>query len=147
MKIVIPENMGSDLRLIPDDSYNAVFADLFVGLSAAKKPKLTVKYVLTSEYTGKKDPKFKTCIGEAVLETFSLQPQAMFKINGLYKQVKGEDLPANREFNSEEDFAVFMKEVLAGAQFVLLLETVTNDGKERTDVRDRKLLPKKSFRK
>lgn len=142
MKIVVPENMGSDLRVLPEGSYDAEFSDLFLGQSQTQKPKMTVKYVITSEYDGPKTDNFKTTIGEPVIETFSLQPQAMFNLNGLYKAVTDKDIPA-REYTDEE-FAAFIKEALAGARFKLLLTVGSNNGKERTEVSDRKYVPRKS---
>jgi len=138
MRIVVPDNLGSDLRLLPPDTYEGEIADLFIGESQTKQPKITIKYTLLSEYTGKREKDFQSCIGETVLDTFSLQPQAIWRLNDLYKAATGERLPASQEGFEKEEFEDMMKEALIGRRFSLLLdnEVVPTSGKEQTKVQE-----------
>ncbi len=146
MRFVIPENIGSDLRILPPDAYEAELTDIILGESAAKKPKCTVKYLVTSEYTGKKPDGFKTTVGETVLETFSLQEQALFNINGLYKQATKVNIPQG-DYDSEGLMQV-LKDALLGKRFNLLLATEVNpnNGEEMTKVSKRSLIERKTRR-
>lgn len=139
MKLTIPESIGGDLRLLPEDTYDVAIQDLFYGQSAAKQPKLTCKYVVRSECSDKKvtsEPKYISTIGENVLETFSLQPQALFNLNGFYKQVTGEGLPMG-DFEMEE-FVQLLKDTLVGAEGKLdLVQGVDLKGNARTEVSKR----------
>jgi hypothetical protein len=77
-----------------------------------------------------------SAIGESVLETFSLQPQAIFRLNDVYKEVTGERLPQGDY--SEEDIEQMLNEALTGSEWNLALELqVPQDGsstEERTTV-------------
>jgi hypothetical protein len=144
MRVVIPENLGGDLRLLPPDTYEAEVADIFVGESQAKQPKLTVKFTLLSEYTGPRGNDFQSCVGEVVLDTFSLQPQAIWRFNDFYKAATGERL-AMGDWDMEE-FEAMMKEALIGRNFNLLLdnEVVPTTGAEQTKVQKFSAIEKKS---
>lgn len=143
MRVVIPENLGGDLRLLPPDTYEAEVVDVFVGESKTKQPKLTVKFTVTSEFTGPKDNNFQSCIGETVLDTYSLQPQALWRLNDLYKAATGERLKMG-DFDLEE-FGQLMKESLVGKAFTLLLdnEVVPTTEVEQTKVQQFFALEKK----
>lgn len=141
MRIVIPENLGGDLVVIPSDSYEAEIQDIFLGESASKNPKATVKYIVLTEYTGKKLPEgIETTVGCVLLESFSLQPQAVWKLNGLWKDVKGENLPQG-DF-SKEEFEAMLKEELIGKAFTLLVDVKDNpnSGEKMNEVVQRKLI-------
>ena len=136
MRFVIPENMGSDLRLLPADTYSAEISDIFLGKSQSGQPKATVKYTITSEFTGKRGADFESTIGATTLETFSLQPQALFNINGLYKTANGTNIPQG-DFD-EEQFLQVLKDGLIGKQFNLQLGVgVSPSGNEKNDVLNR----------
>ena len=143
MRVVIPENLGGDLRLLPPDTYEAEVVDVFVGESKTKQPKLTVKFTVTSEFTGPTDNNFQSCIGETVLDTYSLQPQALWRLNDLYKAATGERLKMG-DFDLEE-FGQLMKESLVGKAFTLLLdnEVVPTTEVEQTKVQQFFALEKK----
>jgi hypothetical protein len=143
MRIVIPEEIGGSLRLLPPDTYEANLSDLFLGESQTKNPKVTLKFTITSEYTGKKDKDFQSCIGENILEMCSLQPQAVWKLNDYYKAATGERLPQG-EFDDEE-FESMLKEALVGKSFRLLVdnEIVPTTGEERTKVQKFEIIEKR----
>lgn len=147
MNIKVPENVGgSDLRILPTTKpvYEGVVADMFLGKSGTGNPKVTVKYTITSEYDGpeSKDKDFESTVGATVLETFSLQEQAIWRLNDFFKQVTGDRLPMG-DF-TEEEFAAMLKENLVGAELTLMLKTeITNKGNEMTVVEKREFIPRK----
>lgn len=135
MQIHVPEDVGGeDLRLFPEDTYSASLSDWFLGKGkASQQPKLTAKWVVTSEptdpdVTKRKD--FESTIGSEILDTYSLQPQALWKLNGLYKQVTGEKLP-HGDFDAE-GFHQMIKETLTGVEADLDIVTDTGSGEERS---------------
>jgi len=137
MQIVVPEDLGSDLRKLEGIAKAQIDA-VMPGKSKAGHPKATVKYIITDEMDGIADGEAST-IGEPVLETFSLQPQALWKINGLYKQATGERIPQG-DFDLN-GFMELLEEALVGKEFSLVLELVIpGDGSstdERTEVTER----------
>jgi hypothetical protein len=141
MKFKIPENVGGgELRVLPNDTYEMEVQDVFVGTSSTNNPKATIKLIVQSEFTGKKAADFQTCIGETVLETVSLQPQALWKVNDWVKGATGEGLPVGREFESLEEFGAYLKEVLIGSRWMVLTDTKTNEGNEMTVVHKAKAI-------
>jgi hypothetical protein len=133
MKFVIPENVGSSLRVLPVDTYETQIQDIYLGESKEKKPKATIKFVTQSEYTGPRDKDFQSCVGETIIETVSLQAQAIWKLNDYFKGATGERLPQG-EFD-EEEMLNMLKEGLVGSRWNLLVETDTSQGDERTKVK------------
>ena len=118
MKIQIPEDIGGELKLLPNGHCTAVLTNMSLGKSKEGNPKATAMYTVTSEMYD--DPKEGSTIGEKVLETFSLLPQALFNINGLYKSVTKENIP-----QGDYDFQEFLQiilEALKGQEFNLILE-------------------------
>ena len=140
MPIRVPENVGGELRLLPEDTYDATLQDLFLGKSTASgQPKLTAKWVITSEYSGKKGKDYISTVGESVLESYSLQPQALWKLNTLYKKCTGKTL--NDAFDpeqeyTEEEFAEMVKSALIGfdAKIRTIIDSTTGD--DRTTVEE-----------
>lgn len=135
VKISVPQDIGGDLRILPEDTYRATIQDVFYGVSKSKQPKLTVKWVVQSEYSGKKGKGHISTIGENVLETFSLQPQALWNLNTLYKDITGEKLP-HGDFTAEE-FTQLVKDAIKGAEFDIDVGTSTESGEERSTVMNR----------
>ena len=135
MKYVVPVDIGSYLRVLPIDTYDCEVKDVFYGESKEGKPKATLKLIVLSEFSGKKDADFQSCIGETIIETMSLQPQAMFKVNDWYKGATGERIPAKPEGYEKEEFEELLKNALIGTQFSVLIETDTSQGDERTKVK------------
>ena len=135
MQIHVPEDLGGKLRLLPDDIYKCAIQDMFLGTSKEGNPKLTLKWVLQSEYSGKHKKDYISTIGENVLETFSLLPQAMWNLNDLYKTVTGEQLPQG-DYGPEE-FVALLKEQLLGVEMQLRLVTDNASGTDRSVVEER----------
>jgi len=150
MQIKVPETMGGgDVRVLPvtNPLYEAELADVFIGKSSTGNPKATVKYVLTSEYEGKeaKAKDFESTIGAVVLETFSLQEQAIWNLNDLFKQCTGERLPQG-DFD-EAEFGALLRDAMVGTAFHLLLKNeADNKGVEKTQVEKREKVEKKRLR-
>lgn len=135
MKIRVPENPGGALRTFEDDTYDVAIMDMFHGQSKTGNAKLTVKYVIRSEYSGKHSKTYKSTVGENVLETFSLQEQAIWNLNDLHKQVTGENLPQG-DYDVEE-FVQLIKDRLLGAEGRLDLVQDSSTGNPRMVVRTR----------
>ena len=138
VQVVTPEDFGGgDLNLLPEGSFDGELKDLFVGESKAGNAKLTVRWELTSEYEGKKTAlkefDLKTCVGEMVLDQYSLLPQSLWRLNNLYRDVTGEDLPKGQEWTGEE-FQDFLKEALVGCEAKLSIVTDDGSGEERSNV-------------
>lgn len=120
MKIHIPENLGdSSLRILPDDTYQAVVTDVF-GKEAAKSsgnPVAYLKWTLKSECSIEKVRKakdYETTVGAIVLDTYSLLPQALWRLGNTYLALTGENFPeGDFEF---EDVVKIMKENLVGCE-------------------------------
>uniref|UniRef100_A0A6M3IPY3 Uncharacterized protein n=1 Tax=viral metagenome TaxID=1070528 RepID=A0A6M3IPY3_9ZZZZ len=150
MQIRVPESLGGgDLRVLPVENplYEADVADIFIGKSGTGNPKATVKYIVTSEYEGKeaKAKNFESTVGAVVLETFSLQEQAIWRLNDFFKQCTGDRLPQG-DF-AEEEFGGMLKDQCVGTSFHLILNNeADNKGVERTQVEKREKVEKKRLR-
>lgn len=140
MNIVVPEDIGSELRKL-EGVARAQIESILPGKSKSGNPKATVKYVITDEMDTIPDGE-ASAVGETVLETFSLLPKALWKLNALYKDVTGQRIPQG-DF-SPEDFFEMLIEALVGKEFSLVLELqVPEDGsstEERTVVTSRTFL-------
>lgn len=133
MKIVVPENVGGELAKLEGPCV-AIIEKVILGISHnSQQPKATFRYVI-SEMEGNDE-----AAGQNVLETFSLQPQAMFNLNDVWKEVTGERLPMG-EF-SKEEFENMLNETLAGTEWDLILAIEIPQGaeEERTVIKQRAL--------
>lgn len=141
MQIHIPEDLGSDLRLLPAGTVEAALEKIIYGTSQKGNPKVTFKYIATSEMEGVEEGEPPT-IGETILETFSLMPNALFRLNDVYKAATQERLPQG-DFTKEQ-FLDMLDEALIGHTFRLMLDQqLPSDGssdKLRTVVIDRILI-------
>jgi len=136
MKVIVPEEIGGGgLRLLPAGVARATLEKIIMGKSKTGNPKATFRYTITDEMDGVAEGEPST-IGETVLETYSLQSQALFRLNDVYKEVTGERLPQG-DFELEE-FGEMLNDTLCGTEWDLLLEPqLPADGssdKERTTV-------------
>jgi len=133
MRITIPKDVGGELKVLPEGTCRATIEGLSLGKSKENQPKVTVRYIcLTELYPS--DFKDST-IGERILETFSLQPQALWRINDLYKEATGENIPQGDYEDLE--FQEILEGDLKGTEWNLLLETETYEGREQTRVKER----------
>lgn len=132
MKIVVPDKMGDDLRLIPASIYTATFKEAFVGTSQAKQPKMTVRWIITSEPQDElADP---PTTGETLLDSYSLQENSMWRFNKTFRALTGNNLP-QQDFD-ENSFQAFVNETLVGTEAVLDVgvEPRADTGEERNRV-------------
>ena len=128
--IEVPKDMGGDLRNDMEGVVRGELTKLHWGTSKQQKPKVTIEFVLTEDIPGLEPP----TTGEKVLEACSLQSQALWKINGYYKQITEEDIPAGNM--SYEDFKALMEDTLIGTAWDLDLQIAPDDkGNARTNVR------------
>ncbi len=150
MNVRVPEKLGGgDLRVLPvtNPLYQGTIEDVFIGKSGTGNPKATVKYILTSEYEGPeaKAKDFESTIGAVVLETFSLQEQAIWRLNDLFKQCTDERIPQG-DF-TEEEFGDILKDALIGTDFNLFLKVeADNKGVDKTQVEQREKVVKKRLK-
>ncbi len=130
MRITVPKDIDSGLKVLPEGVCTAVIDRVMIGKSKAGKPKLTVRFVCTSElFTDGSD----TSIGEKILDTYSLEPQALWRLNDLYKQATGSSLPHGDY--SPEEFEDMIESQLRGTEWRLVLEQDSTDtGEIRTRV-------------
>lgn len=141
IKISVPEDLGGALRVLPEDTYEAAIQDLFYGISrTSSQPKVTLKWTVQSEYSGKHDKDYITTVGETVLESYSLQPKALWKLNNLYKLVTGDRLP-HADYEPEE-FVQMIKDSLVGSECVIDVATEEQNGSERSVVKNVAVKPK-----
>ena len=122
--IVIPDGLSSgELKVLPDGLARASMDKLIMGTSNEGKPKVTIKYIITEEMSAKMDSGEPT-LGETILETVSLQPQALFTLNGIWKAVTKEGL--KESFGdvglTPEEFSNKLNEVLQGTVWDLMLK-------------------------
>lgn len=136
MRIVIPDVKDSTLRILPPGPAEAVLEKIILGTSNANKPKATFKYTITKEIEGNDG---EPTIGETVLETYSLQPQALFNLAGVYKMVTKEKLPMG-DYDQEE-FLEILESALCGSTWKLILETEVPIGAEE----ERTVIAKKTL--
>jgi len=133
MKISIPKDLGGELKTLPEGPCRAVIEGISLGKSKADQPKATVRYICLTELYPKGAP--ESSIGERVLETFSLQSQALWRINDLYKEGTGESLPQGDY--EEAELQELLEGALKGTEWNLLLGTEEYEGREQTKVQER----------
>lgn len=140
MNIVIPDNIPTgELRVLPNGLATAVLEKIILGKSKSGHSKATFRYTITEEMAGAKEP----TVGEVVLETMSLQPQALFNLAGVWKQVTGEKLPMGDY--DEKEFEAMLNNTLCGSEWDLMLEAqIPSDG---SSTEARTVITKKSIRK
>ena len=120
-KISVPGDMGGDLIIFPEGAYNFVLKDIILGTSQAGKPKLTFRWICQSESENADDiDDYTSTIGETLLDSYSLQPQALFGLNNIYKQMTQEQLPQGDYEMSE--FVELVKDALNGASARIIVE-------------------------
>jgi hypothetical protein len=142
MRITIPEEIGSSLRLLPEGVAVATLEKIMIGESKAHQPKATFRYTITEEMEGVPEGE-PTTIGEHVLENYSLQPQALWKLNDTYKAVTGDRLPQGDY--SPEELLEMLNETLTGTEWnLVLVNQVPADG---SSSEPRTTIAKKTLRK
>lgn len=118
VQIHVPSDMGGTLRQLPEDTYEAAIQDMFLGTAKSSgNPKITLKWVIQSEYSGEHDDDYQSTIGENVLESFSLSANAIWKLNSLYKLVKDENIPQG-DYDGD-GLVEMLKGELNGAEFLI----------------------------
>ena len=139
MKITIPESIGGELRKL-EGPCKVVLDKIMLGESKTRNPKATFRYTITEEMNCIKEGE-PSAIGENVLETFSLQPQALFRLNDVYKAVVGEKLPQGDY--TDKDLEELLNESLTGSEWALVLELkIPEDG---SSTEERTTIVKKEF--
>jgi len=143
VQIHVPEDLGGKLKVLPETQVDASIQDVFLGTSGTGNPKATVKWIITEEVdkkllkTVKEYNDLDTTVGENVLETFSLLPNALWNLNDLFEGITGDRIPANETGFSTEEFEALCKESLTGGEARLDLENADDSGEMRTQVKER----------
>lgn len=142
MQINIPENINTgELKVLPNGIASAVLEKILLGKSKANQPKLTFRFTIIEEMAEATSDGSPT-IGEVVLDTYSLQPQALFKLAQTYKEVTGEKLP-HGDFD-EVEFTSIVSEALCGSNWDLeLQQQIPSDG---SSTNPRTVIVKKTFK-
>ena len=140
MKFTLPENIGGGLRLLKGPC-EATLEKLILGKSKAGFPKITARFIITDDSKLERDTD-EPAMGETVLETYSLQPQALFSLEATFKEVTGESLTSLKDKSPKgdgefeaEDFTALLTEALCGTDWDLILDTqppADGSGDERT---------------
>lgn len=130
MQIHVPEDMGDTLKVFEEDVYDAAVKRLSIGTSKTSgEPKVTVAWVVNSEYSGKKGKNYESTVGNVVLDTYSLQPQAIWRLNDTYITLTGDRLPQGNY--SKEEFEQILKDNMVGAE--ARIKTTEDDGRMRVE--------------
>lgn len=135
MKVVVPKDLGGTLRNDLYGTFEAVISDMFLGKSQAEQPKITARYTLKSEMEA---PHEGSTVGETVLESFSLQEQAIWKLNDLYKLITGDRLPQG-DFELEEFFEKIKGACVGKELFLSLAIGKDNNNNDRVEVEKKSL--------
>jgi len=124
MRIIIPEGIGDRLRVIPAGTYEASLERVTIGMSKRGFPKATVRWIITSQNPESEEE----TVGAPVIDSFSLQEQALWRLNRLYRDVTGEDLP-HGDFSPEE-FAELLEQMVGASARLVVDIDVTPDGED-----------------
>lgn len=128
--IEVPNDLGGDLRNDIEGVCRAELTKLNWGVSKKNQPKVTIEFTLVEDIDNIEPP----TMGAKVLETCSLQSQALWKVNSYYKGVTGEDMAAGKM--TYEEFKIMMENTLLGTSWDLDLMIGTDEKNEpRTQVR------------
>jgi len=130
-KITVPDDLGGDLKVFPEGVYDFVLKDIILGTSQANKPKLTFRWICQSEAENAKEiDDYESLMGETVLDSYSLQSQALWKLNSIYKQMTKEQLPQG-DYEMDE-FVGLVKDALDGASARVAVQP--DEAGERTEI-------------
>ncbi len=128
--ISVPKDMGGEIRDDIQGVCKAELTKLHWGQSKQNKPKVTMEFILQEDILGIEPP----TTGEKILEACSLQSQALWKLNGYYKESQKQDIPS-KEYTVEE-FQELIENALLGSVWDLELMIGEDDkGNPRTQVR------------
>jgi len=131
----VPEDLESGkLRIFEEDTYRAVVKDVFGKLSkSSQQPMVYLVWIIKSEYSGRKKKDYQSTIGERVLDPYSCQEQALWRLNDVYIELTGTRLPAGGM--ELDDFAEALKVNLVGMEAMIDLTVgETNTGDSRMNV-------------
>lgn len=139
MQIIIPEDQGGTLKQLSGTCRGTV-QKISMGSSKTNQPKCTFKYTITDD-SGLALEDGDSAIGDDVLETFSLQPQAIFSLSDTWKQVTGDKIPLGNY--TKEEFQKLLEETFIGTEWDLFLALeVPGDG---SSAEERTVVKKKTF--
>ena len=133
MRITIPKDLGGELKVLPEGPCRAVIEGVSIGVSKEDNPKATVRYLCLTELYPKGGE--ETSIGERILESFSFLPQAVWRLNDLFKEAVGDSIPQGDY--EESELQEILEEGLKGTEWDLVLETEVYEGREVTRIQER----------
>ena len=148
MKFTLPETIGGDLRLCKGPCV-ATLEKLSIGKSKAGFPKITAHYIITDISEAFEADGDEPVIGEKAIETYSLQPQALFALEATYKDATGESLLSLKDKSPKgdgefevTDFVKLISDVLCGTEWDLILDKQVPPGESE----ERTFISAKSFK-
>lgn len=141
LNIVIPEKIGSELRLMSGTT-EAELSAVHIGESQTGNPKCTLEFTVVNELSSNPDdPDNPSTIGEKCLETCSLLENAVWKLNDYYKAATGEQLPMGNY--SKDEFESILINGLVGSRWnIELAIEPDNRGNNRTQIKNASFLSK-----
>ena len=127
INIRIPkDSLSSDLSMMPEDTYTAELDKITTKISKnSGQPVTWVAWTITSDpaepINEDEYPDLQgSTVGKKVLESYSLQEQAVWRLNTLFKLATQENLPTDQDFSLEE-FNSMLEERLVGFEATLVL--------------------------
>lgn len=124
MEIIIPETIGGTL---PSGTYDVVIESVEIRTSQSGNPKALVRYAVVDN---------DEFAGFSLFENFSLLPQALWRLNDLFRLLKKKNIPKGRY--SSDEFEQILNDELRGERLVVsVTETITDDGTTRNEIVDK----------
>lgn len=119
--IHIPENQDfSGFRTLPDGPAVIMLEKMKAGLSKKKQPMITATFVVVEEMANA-NPDEPETVGAKVVEFYSLQENAQFKIIQDYKEVAKENMP-HGDYQTAQDLLDVIAPVMEGSEWDAILE-------------------------
>ena len=131
------DQLSSDLALMPEDTYSAELTDITTKLSkSSQQPVSWFIWTVTSDPLEPIDEELfpdlqGSTVGKKVLDSYSLQENAIWRLNQIFKILTQENLPTDQDYSMEE-FNEMLKERLVGSDVTMQLSIEEdNNGVQR----------------
>lgn len=127
MRIHIPKE--EEIPVLPECTVKACVERVVVGTSQTGNPKVTVRFIITEDVPNHPEP----LVGVPILENFSLQPQAVWRLQAFYRDATGETIPEGDY--TQEELADILRKALEGTEWRLhVAPEDTPQGVQRTRI-------------
>jgi hypothetical protein len=135
MEIIIPETIESgELKILPAGPAKLALTKMSCKASKTSgNPTIYAVFTVMEELANNPEGAPPT-VGEKVMDTFSLQANAIWKLNDLYKAVMGDRIPMGT-WSTEEEFMVIINDALLNTSWdAMLLVELDQEGKEKMKI-------------